>query len=71
MGGYGSNRWGGERTRLDTAGLLYLDIRALRRQGALQPGAWSTQHWTRGRDRYPAGTIACEWIAIAKASLDL
>ena len=58
MGGYGSNRWGGERTRLDTAGLLYLDIRALRRQGALQPGASSNQHWTRGRDRIPAGTIS-------------
>jgi len=47
MGGYGSTRWHGQQTRLDTDGLLKLDIRALRRQGALQPGAVSSQTWTR------------------------
>jgi hypothetical protein len=47
MGGYGSTRWLGQQTRLDTDGLLKLDIRVLRRQGALQPGALSNQTWTR------------------------
>ena len=47
MGGYFSTRWGGERTRLDTAGPMKLDIRILRRQGALRPSTWSTQTWSR------------------------
>ncbi len=42
-------------TRLDTDGLLWLDIRRLRTQGALQPGAISSTHWTcRGE---PSGDI--------------
>ncbi len=56
MGGYFSIRWGGERTRLDTAGLLRLDVRHMRRTGVLQPGARSTWQWTRGGGE-PAGTI--------------
>lgn len=47
MGGYGSTRWDRQHTRLDTDRLLKLDVRALRRQGALQSGAASTQTWTR------------------------
>jgi len=47
MGGYGSTRWHGQQSRLDTDGLLKLDVRTLGRQGALQPGAVSTQAWTR------------------------
>ncbi len=47
MGGYGSTRWDRQHTRLDTDRLLKLDVRALRRQGALQSGAVSTQTWTR------------------------
>lgn len=56
MGGYFSTRWNWERTRLDTAGLLRLDVRRLSRDGALTPGAVSTVRWTRG-DGAPAGTI--------------
>jgi len=56
MGGYFSTWWGGERTRLDTAGLLRLDVRHMKRTGVLQPGARSTWQWTRG-DGEPAGTI--------------
>lgn len=56
MGGYGSTRWNGERTRLDTAGLLKLDVRWLARLGALTPGAVATLKWTRGGGE-PAGTI--------------
>lgn len=55
MGGSSSGRWGSERTRLDTSGLLKLDIRILRRQGALRPGVYSTQTWSRRGD--PVGTI--------------
>lgn len=56
MGGYGSTRWNGERTRLDTAGLLKLDVRWLARRGSLAPGAISTLSWTRG-DGQPVGDI--------------
>ena len=56
MGGYGSTRWTWERTRQDTAGLLRLDVRSLKRAGALQPGTVSTWAWTRA-DGDPAGTI--------------
>ena len=56
MGGYCSTRWNGERNRLDTAGLLRLDVRHMRRTGVLQPGARSTWQWTRD-DGEPAGTI--------------
>ncbi len=58
LGGYFSTRWNGERTRLDTdtAGLLRLDVRHMRRTGVLQPGARSTWQWTRD-DGEPAGTI--------------
>src|SRR5688572_22473674 len=38
MGGYGSSRWGWERTRLDTDGLLSLDVRYLARHGFLGAG---------------------------------
>lgn len=42
-------------TRLDTDGLLWLDIRRLRTQGALQPGAIGSSRWTcRGE---PSGDI--------------
>lgn len=68
MGGYFSTRWGGERTRLDTAGLMKLDIRILRRQGALRPGTWSTQTWSRRGD--PVGTINVR-VALDGASLTL
>jgi len=56
MGGYFSTRWDSEHTRRDTAGLLKLDIRILRHQGALRPGAWSTQTWSRRGE--PVGTIS-------------
>lgn len=55
MGGYCSTRWGGVRTRQETDPLLKLDIRILRRMGALTPGAWATHTWScRGE---PSGTI--------------
>jgi hypothetical protein len=46
MGGYGSTRWGWQRTRIDTDGLLFLDVRYLARNCYLQPGAYSIV-WTR------------------------
>ncbi len=46
MGGFGSTRWGWERTRQATDPLLWLDVRWLARRGALHPGAWSTTSWT-------------------------
>src|SRR6478609_7627231 len=55
MGGYGSTRWDWTRTRTDTDGLLWLDVRILQRQGALQPGAFRAQSWTRGGR--PSGNI--------------
>lgn len=55
MGGNGSNRWAWHRTREDTDGLLWLDTRRLHKQGGLQPGAVSTQSWSRGGN--PAGNI--------------
>lgn len=56
MGGYGSTRWSREQTRLDTAGLLRLDVRRMQRTGVLTPGARATWQWTRN-DGEPAGTI--------------
>jgi hypothetical protein len=55
MGGYGSNRWGWQRTREDTDGLLWLDVRKLHKQGGLRAGAVCTQSWSRGGE--PAGDI--------------
>lgn len=55
MGGYFSTRWGWHRTRPDTDPLLALDVRRLKRDGALQPGALATTQWTRGGE--PSGTI--------------
>lgn len=49
MGGYFSTRWNYTRTRMDTDGLLYLDVTDLRKMGALKPGALSWQQWTNGR----------------------
>lgn len=49
MGGYFSTRWGYTHTRTDTDGLLYLDVKDLRRMGAFTPGALSWQQWTNGR----------------------
>ena len=55
MGGNGSNRWTWERTRQETDPLLSLDIRWLRKIGALRSGAIAQPEWTsRGE---PAGTI--------------
>lgn len=56
MGGYGSTRWRYGQTRLDTAGLLRLDVHHMRRTGVLTPGARATWQWT-GADGEPAGTI--------------
>lgn len=47
MGGYGSTRWGGVRTRPSTDGALRLDVRKLAREGWLTPGAVCTTTWTR------------------------
>lgn len=55
MGGYFSTRWTSERTRQDTDSLLNLDIRWLRKAGALTPGAIAYPTWTcRGE---PSGNI--------------
>jgi hypothetical protein len=55
MGGYFSTRWGSVRTRQDTDPLLGLDIRWLRKIGALRPGAIAHPQWSsRGE---PSGTI--------------
>jgi hypothetical protein len=51
------NRWEWETTRQSTAGLLFLDVRALKRAGALRAGAVHAWGWTRGRDAEPAGDI--------------
>lgn len=51
------NRWEWESTRQSTGGLLCLDVRALKRAGALRPGAVHVWGWTRGRDAAPAGDI--------------
>ncbi|HEV2124469.1 MAG TPA: hypothetical protein VGW38_17080 [Chloroflexota bacterium] len=56
MGGYFSTRLNYERTRQDTAGLLFLDVRAMKRRGVLQRGVLATWQWTRN-DGEPAGTI--------------
>lgn len=47
MGGYFSTRWNWERTRQSTDPLMKLDVRVLRREGALKPGAVAAQFWTR------------------------
>ncbi len=49
MGGYGSTRWNYSPTRQSTAGLLKLDVRSLKRGGALQPAAVSTVSWGEGQ----------------------
>lgn len=45
MGGPGSSRWTTTVSRLTTDGLLRLDVRALARAGALQPGVSATVRW--------------------------
>jgi hypothetical protein len=45
MGGAGSTRWDQTITRRSTEGLLRLDIRALARQGALEPGTSRMVSW--------------------------
>jgi hypothetical protein len=45
MGGAGSTRWDQTITRRPTDGLLRLDIRALARQGALEPGTSRMVRW--------------------------
>lgn len=67
MGGYGSTRWSGHRTRRDTDPLLWLDVRLLARRGALVPGVWSTTAWTCGGK--PSGNIT-HWVADDHLVLD-
>jgi hypothetical protein len=56
MGGFGSTRWQFARTRQDTDPLMALDVRWLKRIGALRPGAVAFPHWTsRGE---PSGDIS-------------
>ncbi len=59
MGGLGSGRWGWERTRETTEGLLWLDVRYLARRGlfAVKPGHLATDsvEWSRGGK--PSGNI--------------
>lgn len=43
------NRWEWEATRRSTAGLLKLDVRALKRAGALRPGAVCAVTWDAGQ----------------------
>lgn len=50
------NRWEWEHTRTSTAGLVSLDVRALKRAGALRAGSAHSWHWTNGRGE-PAGDI--------------
>lgn len=45
MGGAGSTRWDQTITRRSTEGLLRLDMRALARQGALDPGTSRMVSW--------------------------
>jgi hypothetical protein len=55
MGGFGSTRWGCQRTRETTDRFPWLDVRILARCGALTPGVWWTTNWTaRGQ---PSGSI--------------
>lgn len=56
MGGYFSTRWNWELTRPDTDPLLKLDVRWLKRVGALRPGAVAYPSWTTSRGE-PSGTI--------------
>jgi hypothetical protein len=46
MGGYGSTRWKGTPTHDDIDGQLSLDVRWLKRVGALTPGAISLPSWS-------------------------
>ncbi len=59
MGGMGSGRWGWERTRETTEGLLWLDVRYLARRGMFtaRPGQLATDsvEWSRGGK--PTGDI--------------
>lgn len=59
MGGIGSGRWGWERTRETTEGLLWLDVRYLARRGlfTVKPGQLATDAvaWSRGGK--PLGNI--------------
>jgi hypothetical protein len=43
------NRWEWEHTRISTSGLLKLDVRALKRAGALRPGVVCSVAWGDGR----------------------
>src|SRR5680860_502757 len=55
MGGYLSTRWNWTPTRTETDPLLWLDVRLLKRWGALEPGAVYFPAWTsRGK---PSGNI--------------
>ncbi len=56
MGGYGSTRWGWQRTRDTTDPYLWLDVRLLARWGALAP-APGRQHRGRGAANHPARSI--------------
>ena len=58
MGGFGSTRWGWRATRLTTAGLLALDVRALARADVLQPGTCCTWQWQQGG--MPLGSVTLE-----------
>lgn len=49
MGGYGSTRWRYERTRPETAPLLFLDATQLRKMGAFAPTALAWHEWTNSR----------------------
>lgn len=49
IGGYSSTRWRYERTRQETAPLLFLDAATLRKMGAFTPGALATHEWTNSR----------------------
>ena len=48
MGGTGSGRWGTTVTRITTDSLPQLDVRALAREGALEPGTSATITWGNG-----------------------
>jgi len=61
MGGYFSTRWNGTQTRQETDPLLSLDIRWLKKEGCLKPGAVCQPGWTsRGA---PSGNIVTRMSA--------
>jgi hypothetical protein len=58
MGSYFSTRWGSVSTRQETDPLLFLDVRLMKRIGALQPGAIWHPAWTsRGKTSGSITTI--------------